>query len=148
MTAIDPTDLRVFVYDRIVSRGFPPTVAEIASAHRVSPAVAREELGSLNIGKTIVTDSESGEILMAGPFAAAQTDYRVESRSGVWWANCAWDALGISMIINEQVRIHTECRDCGESLEAGCAPDLPPDSDSVVHFLLPADRWYEDIRFT
>lgn len=145
---IDAAGLRVFVYDQILARGFPPTVAEIAAAHRVSVGVARETLLQLNIGKTILADKESGEIRMAGPFAATETDFRVESGGRVWWANCAWDAFGIGMILKEAVRIFSTCRDCGDALEVGCNPYTPPTDAGVVHFLLPARRWYDDIGFT
>lgn len=148
MTAIDPTELRVFVYDRILSRGLSPRLAEIATEYGVSAEVARRELASLNIGKTILPDPGSGEIWMAGPFSAMETDYRVESGNGVWWANCAWDALGISMVMKETVRIQTTCGDCGDSITTSCDPNTPPDGAEVVHFLVPARLWYQDIGFT
>jgi hypothetical protein len=148
MAPIDPVALRVFVYDETVRRGMPPSSASIASRFDCSAADARGSLANLKIGKTILVDATSGEIWMAGPFSAVPTPYRVVGAGREWWANCAWDMFGVAAIANERVTVHTRCTDCGESMSIVCDPDVPPSDIGVVHFLLPASRWYEDIGFT
>ena len=140
--------LRMFVYDHLAASGLPPTLAEIATRFGTTPAVARQELAGLKIGKTILVHPETCEIWMAGPFSAAKTDYRVVAGDRSWWANCAWDMLGIPMVVNEPVQVHTKCTDCGSPMMIDCSPSHPPTVDAVVHFLVPARRWYEDIAFT
>ena len=56
--------------------------------------------------------------------------------------------LGVAHLIGEPVDISARCTDCGEPLEFQFAPgtDLVP--AWVVHFLVPARRWYADIGFT
>ena len=141
-------DIRSFVYDHIVASGLSPTLAEVATHFGTTRDVARQELGALKIGKTILVHPESGEIWMAGPFSAAKTDYQVVAGDRSWWANCAWDMLGIPMVLNEAVQCRTRCTDCGTSMTIDCSPSHPPTVDAVVHFLVPARRWYEDIAFT
>jgi hypothetical protein len=141
-------DLRIFVYDHLVANGWPPTLDEIGKHFGITRAVARQELAALNVGKTILVHPESGEIWMAGPFSAAKTDYRVVAGDRSWWANCAWDMLGIPMVVNAPVQVHTKCTDCGSPMLIDCSPSHPPTVDAVVHFLVPARRWYEDIAFT
>ena len=87
---IDPDVLRVFAYDRIVDDGHVPTVAEIGAHFGVTTADARDAVRGIGIGKTLLAHPESGEIWMAGPFAAVPSPYRVTSRGRAWWANCAW----------------------------------------------------------
>ena len=145
---IDRTALRVFVYDEIATHGIPPSVAAIGDHFKVPPAVARAELASLKIGKTILVHPESGEIWMAGPFSAVETNYRVSAGNRAWWANCAWDMLGIPMVLGHRVLAHTRCVDCGEELTIECDPVKAPAYDAVVHFLVPARHWYDDIGFT
>ena len=140
--------LRIFVYDHLSASAFPPTLAEIALHFGTTRAVARQELGVLKIGKTILVHPESGEIWMAGPFSATKTDYQAVAGDRSWWANCAWDMLAIPMVLNEAVRVHTKCTDCGTPMTINCSPSRPPSEDAVVHFLVPARRWYEDIAFT
>ena len=148
MAAIDSAPLRIFVYDEILARGVPPSAASIAAHFESSPAEARRSLANLNIGKTVLVDPASGEIWMAGPFSAVPTPYRVVGQGREWWANCAWDMFGVAAIANERVTVHTRCTDCGHPMTIICDPDVAPHDEGVVHFLLPASRWYEDIGFT
>lgn len=148
MAAIDPTALRVFVYDETVSRGAPPSVSSIAARFERSPDEARRSLANLHIGKTILVDPRSGEIWMAGPYSAVETPYRVVGNGRQWWANCAWDMFGVAVVANERATVHARCTDCGEPMSIVCDPEVAPTENAVVHFLLPANRWYEDIGFT
>ncbi|MEO7368233.1 MAG: organomercurial lyase [Gemmatimonadaceae bacterium] len=92
------TQIRVFVYDYLMAHGNPPAVAEIANQLSLTTESAKTRLASLKIGKTILVHPERGEVWMAGPFSAADTQYRVIGSRTSWWANCAWDMLGIAMI--------------------------------------------------
>ena len=147
--SIDPTALRVFIYDYLLARGVPPSNEQIGQRFGVAPDDARRAIKSLNIGKTVLPHPATGEIWMAGPFAAQPTSYRVIGRGASWWANCAWDMLGIAVIAGEPVRVEATCTDCGEPVALDVNPDGGVASrDLVVHFLVPARRWYEDIGYT
>lgn len=145
---LEPNALRVFVYDELLVRGVPPTTAEIGVHFAVGHNEVRNALAALKIGKTVLVHPKSGEIWMAGPFAAGETPYRVSQGARSWWANCAWDVFGVAMIVDGPVRIDASCTDCGAPMAIECTPASPPNDDAVVHFLLPASRWYDDIGFT
>jgi Alkylmercury lyase len=145
---VDAIAVRRFVYDVLLARGTPPLVSEIASHFDTAPDDAWRALAGLKLGKTLLVHPESCEIWMAGPFAAAETPYRVSCGTRSWWANCAWDMFGIAMIVGKPVRIDAHCTDCGEPVTLRCDPDAAPNEDGVIHFLLPARRWYDDIGFT
>jgi hypothetical protein len=144
----DPDDLRIFVYDHFVASGLSPTLDQIATHFGTTRGVARQELAALKIGKTILVHPDSGEIWMAGPFSAVETDYRAVAKGRSWWANCAWDMFGIPMILDAAVKVHTKCADCGRAMTIHCDPLRPPTEEAVVHFLVPGRHWYEDIAFT
>jgi hypothetical protein len=146
--AIAAEDLRIHVYDHLLQRGVPPRAAEIARHFATDEASAKEALRSLRIGKTILVHPINGEIWMAGPFAAAPTAYRVTSGSTEWFANCAWDMLGVAVIVEHTVRVHTRCADCDEPIDIIVDPETGPNVEGFVHFLVPASRWYDDIGFT
>ena len=148
MPAIDPVALRVFIYDEILARGKPPSSAVIGARFDTSPVEARQALAGLKIGKTVLVDPRSGEIWMAGPFSAVPSAYRVVSGARAWWANCAWDMFGVSMIASARAQIETRCTDCAEAMTIACDPAVEPSDEAVVHFLMPASRWYDDIGFT
>lgn len=148
MTDLDSVALRRFVYDTLLSTGLPPRASAIGERFGVSESEAKQRLATLGIGKTILTHPVTGEISMAGPFAAEPTSYQVIGAHQRWWANCAWDALGVAVIANEPVRVEASCTDCGERTTIDVDPARGVESSWVVHFLLPARRWYEDIGFT
>jgi alkylmercury lyase-like protein len=148
VSTIDSVSLRVFVYDELLARGAPPSSGEIGAHFGTTPDEARRALADLKIGKTILVDPQSGEIWMAGPFAARPTSYHVVSGERSWWANCAWDMFGVAMIANERARVHTRCTDCSTPMTIVADPAAAPNDDAVVHFLLPARQWYDDIGFT
>ena len=52
------------------------------------------------------------------------------------------------MIAGARVQIETRCTDCAEAMTIAGDPDIEPSDDAVVHFLMPAAHWYDDIGFT
>src|SRR4051812_20077571 len=104
--------LRVFVYEELIDRGRMPTSDDIAARFSVTAQQVRQLLKGAQLGKTLLTHPTSGELLMAGPFGAAATPYRVTSGARLWWANCAWDALGIAALVGEAVDIDARCTEC------------------------------------
>ena len=147
--SIPANRLRVFIYDVLIGAGHPPTSAEIGAHFRVSAADARGAMRRLGIGKTLIPDAKTGEIWMAGPFSARPTTYWVTSGRKSWWANCAWDMLGIPAALGQSARIDATCADCGAPMRLDVDRDTGPVSnEGLVHILLPANRWYADIGFT
>jgi hypothetical protein len=56
--------------------------------------------------------------------------------------------LGIAALVQEPVEIHACCTDCGEPMQMRVDLREGLDAESIVHFLIPARRWYDDIGFT
>jgi hypothetical protein len=145
---VDPTALRVFVYESLIGRAHVPMASDVASHFGVTRDEAIDAIRGANIGKTMLPDPRSGEIWMAGPFSARLTSYQVTAGGRRWWANCAWDMLGVAALVNAPVGISARCTDCGDVIAFQLAPDDDTVPRTVVHFLVPARRWYEDIGFT
>jgi hypothetical protein len=141
--------LRIHVYDRLVAIGRAPSAREIGAHFDIPTEEAHQRLAALKIGKTILVDQNTREIRMAGPFAPAESAYRLSDGTHTWFANCAWDMFGVSMIVGKKMLGETACPDCGDQIAIECDPDHPPvECQSVIHFLVPARRWYDDIGFT
>ena len=143
-----PQALRTRVYDVLVERGLPPSCAELGTHFGTTEAAIRSALGSLKIGKTVLMRPDGREIWMAGPFAAEATAFRVIGKRAAWWANCAWDAFGVAVIVGEATHVATHCPDCDEPLELHADPAQAPKEDLVMHFLVQASHWYDDLGFT
>lgn len=144
----DDRALRVRIYEWILERGSPPTSTELARSFDATPEEIKRTLASLKVGKTVLLAPSTGEIWMAGPFSAVETPYRVRGAGARWFANCAWDMLGVAVLVNEPVQIDARCTDCAAPISLPAEPGRAPTHPGVVHFLVPARRWYDDIAFT
>jgi hypothetical protein len=132
--------LRVAIYESFVATGEAPSAGALARAVGCDVGDAQLGLWELAEAHAIVLAQGSVEIVMAHPFSAVPTGYRVESGGVAYWANCAWDALGIAAILGRD----TECRaEIDLSVRGGAAS-----GSGVVHFLVPPRRFWEDVRFT
>ena len=142
------TVVRFHIYGVTLATGRPPTAAELTRRSGFTESEVAASLARLAADHIVVLQRESREILMAAPFSAVPTAFVVETPRMRAYANCIWDAIGIPVMAREPARIETACGCCGERMdlqvtEAGVTP-----SDGVVHFALPAARWWENIVFT
>jgi len=136
--------VRNAVYAAILEKTVPPTTDETAAALGVSPASVRAAYERLNDRHALFLTPGSHDIRMAHPFSGVPTAFRVESGDRAYWANCAWDALGIPAALHADTRIEAPIGD-GESIRFAIAAGRVQGWDGVVHFPLPFRRWYEDL---
>jgi hypothetical protein len=85
---------------------------------------------------------------MAHPFSAIPTPYPVKTGNLTYYANCAWDALGIPALLRVDSITETVCVDCQDSLTIGITGDNLIGSDYVIHFSVPPRHFYDDVGFT
>jgi DNA-binding GntR family transcriptional regulator len=140
--------LRRQIYEVALHRGSPPLVAELAQAADATAAIVRDALARLAAARIVVLQPVSGEILMAPPFSSVPTSFLVRTARHTAFANCAWDALGISAMMRVAAHIDSACGCCGERLTVETRMDGPPAGTSIIHFSVPARQWWDDIVFT
>ena len=148
---MDELDLRIRnqAYASFVRTGNAQTPAETAAALGLGAAEVEAAYRRLHDAHALVLGPGTTEIRMLNPFSAIETPYRVEAAGRSWFANCAWDALGIPAALHADGRIEAECPDCGEQLQLEVRDgELVRGADLLVHFVVPARRWWEDIAFT
>jgi hypothetical protein len=141
-------DARFFIYAQMVATSAAPTAAETAKALSCSVDEAEEAYRALAEAHMIVLRPCSTTIWMAMPFSNMQSAFTVISGGRAYYAPCAWDAFGIPATLAADARIFTTCADCGGALERKVVGGTLPESRGVVHFALPARRWWEDVGFT
>ena len=140
--------VRRHVYDIALREGTPPTIAELAVVANTSASAVRESLARLAAARVFVLQRDSAEILMAPPFSAVPTPFVVQTRPHAAYANCAWDALGVAVMMKQPARVGTSCGCCGEAMSIHTSPDHPPAGSGIIHFAVPAARWWDDLVFT
>jgi hypothetical protein len=133
----------------VVDAGIPPTSDVIAERFGISRGDALGVLRSLGAERKVILDKTSGEVWMCGPFSAVPTRFRVHGPSATWWANCAWDMLGIPASLGVSARVETSCACCDEPATIEVDAERGPlGGEGLVHILVPARQWYDDIGFT
>jgi hypothetical protein len=140
--------LRRLVYDAVRERGVPPSIADLSTRSAESQSAVRAALVRLAAARMLVLQRASGEVLMAPPFSAVPTPFLVRTSLHGSYANCAWDALGVPVTLAEPAQIVSACGCCGDAMEFGTDGTTTPTGDGVLHFAVPARRWWEDLVFT
>jgi hypothetical protein len=144
------TDLamRRATYALFVELGRAPTAAETTRETGIEVGAVVESWRRLHAVRALVLNSATDEIRMANPFSAVPSAYRVRVSGRWWYANCAWDAIGICAALHADGQVEASCPDCGAPVGFAVQDERPGDSSLLFHCLVPASRWWDDIVFT
>ena len=141
-------EMRSFVYAQIVGRGLPPLAEQTADEFDIETSEARAAYERLHERHALFLDPQTREVRMAFPFSAIPTRFLARLNDRSYWANCAWDMLGVPAALHSDAEIVAEYVGDGTpvhmSVENGGLRGL----DGVVHFPLPLRHWYDDLVFT
>jgi hypothetical protein len=132
--------LRNRIYAQLRELGRVPTIDETGADEAA--------LRRLEAERALVLEPDGSAFRMLAPFSGVPTPYLVEAADRRWHANCAWDAFGIPAALGVDGHVSATCLDCGDRIEVDVRDGAPARDDLVAHFLLPAERWWEDIVFT
>src|SRR5438034_6724999 len=114
--ADEDREVRIAIAHAIRTRGKVPTIASIAADTKMDIAVVDASFARMIEGHVFIPQRDSHEIFSYNPFCAERTDFYVTAAGRIWFAVCAWDALGIPAALGEAGVIETHCGDCDESL--------------------------------
>ena len=148
--AMDERDLelRNKTYALFVELGRAPAAAELARAAGLAVGEVEAAWRRLHEAHALVLNPATTELRMANPFSAVPSAYRVRASGRWWYANCAWDALGVCAALQADGRIESSCPDCGEPIRVEVRDERPDDESLLFHCLVPAAHWWDDIVFT
>jgi len=168
--------IRHFIYSHFADTTYAPSV-EITAAHfNISTEEAREYYKELHNRHAFFLEPETLTIRMANPFSGIPTDFKVHANGKTYYANCAWDMLGIPAALHCDAVIEAVCTESNEAVQleikngqsttnhvtlSDSEGSLPPTSETLqsqqplpqsdmllIHFPLPFARWYDDLVFT
>jgi hypothetical protein len=138
----------VHLYERFVEDGRPPSVAATAAALGLGEAEVADAYRRLHEAHVIVLAPGTADVWMAAPLSAVPTPFKVETERGSFFGNCIWDGLGIVAMLGRSGRVETTCPDCREPLAFEVRDGELEPVDAVVHYAVPAARWWDDIGFS
>jgi hypothetical protein len=142
------TSVKLAVYRAFADTGDAPPAAQVAaqlgcSTHDIRPAFAR-----LQRNRVLLIEPDGETIRMAPPFSGVPTPHRVEVGRQSYWANCAWDALGIPAALHQEAVVVSSCGQSGTPLRLQVGFEGPEPSQWLFHCQVPAARWWENLVFT
>jgi hypothetical protein len=143
------TTVKMFIYKTLAQTTRPPTSAEAAEALDTSSEEIEAAFERLHKKRLLVPEpGDPSHIRMAPPFSGVVTAFRVKVKDRVYYANCAWDALGIPAALHEDAVIEAADGQTGEAMTLIVKDGKPIPQKCAVHFAVPAARWWEDIVYT
>ena len=141
-------DVRLHIFQQVAEAAVVPQPPAIAAALGRSEADVRAALQQLATNKVIVLTPTTGNIWIAPPFCAVPSAFRVEAKGRKYWGVCIWDALGILAALGADGLVRTSCADCGDLLSLEIRGGKLLRAQGIVHFAVPARRWWDNIGFT
>jgi hypothetical protein len=143
--------VRAFVYGHFADTTRAPSTEETARHFNISNKEAGQIYKELNERHAFFLEPGTLTIRMANPFSAIPTDFKVHANGRTYFANCAWDMLGIPAALGCDAKIDAVFTESNESVQLEIRDgNIAPGGESrlLVHFPLPFARWYDDLVFT
>ena len=141
-------EIRAFVYQHFAETTRPPNKDEVAHRFALTHEQAVSAYEELHQRHALFLRPGTHEILMANPFSGVETPFRVRANDRTYFANCAWDSLGIPAALHADAEIDAVCAQSGEPIRLSVAAGEIAKSNALVHFLVPFRDWYNDLTFT
>ena len=147
-TNSDSRAARKFILDHFFERATPPVIEEMMRRFRLGRAEAVALLKELEADHQILLLPGTQRILMANPFSAVTTPFRVRIGSMDYFANCAWDTVSMHVMTGIDAKVESYCHHCGEPIElllsdGKVKTSQPP--EPLIFLSMPVARWYENL---
>src|SRR5437867_4415258 len=143
-------DLRVklAVYDHFALTGVRPSPDGIAGQTGAATSAVLEAYRRLRARRVLVLEADGASIRMAPPFSGVPTQHVVHADGISYFANCAWDALGIPAALHRPAIVQSRCEQSMVPLRLEIGSAGPERSDWLFHCAVPTSLWWGDIVFT
>jgi hypothetical protein len=140
--------VRHFIYSHFADTTRSPSVDEAARHFNITVEEASELYKELHNRHAFFLEPETLTIRMANPFSGIPTDFKVHANGKTYYANCAWDMLGIPAALHTDAVVEAVCTESNESVQLEVNNEQITNYDLLIHFPLPFARWYDDLVFT
>lgn len=143
------TTVKLNIYDTLARTAQAPTTFEVAWALKAPLKEVEAAFEHLHQKRLLVPEpGDPSRIRMAPPFSGVQTPFPVRIQDKIYYANCAWDALGIPAALHQDAVVEASDGQTGEPIRLEVRNSQPVPTPCVIHFAVPAARWWQDILHT
>ena len=145
---VQPWQVRAQIYEGFMQRGDSPTIAEMAQALQTDEQTIIEMMRELHRMHHIVLGTHD-ELIAAHPFSNVPMPFEVTYGRVRARGFCIWDALGIAAMNGKDAVIDTTCAFCLHCIHLEVVHGrLLLERDYVAQFLVPAQRMWDDVKYT
>ena len=141
------TQVKLAIYRHFAETGRGPSPIEVVGHVGSDVESVLDTYRRLRTQRLLVLEPDGSSIRMASPFSGVPTQHVVEAGGIQYFANCAWDALGVLAALHKPGTIHSRCEQSGEPLHLNVELQGPEPSDWLFHCLVPAAKWWDNIVF-
>jgi len=142
------TAVKLAVYRHFAETGRGPSPAEVAARVSIDAGSVIAAYGRLRAQRVLVLAADGSSIRMAPPFSGVPTQHAVTVDGRRYFANCAWDALGVPAALHQAGVVDSRCEQSGEPLHLEVGLTGPAPSTWLFHCVVPASHWWDNIVFT
>jgi hypothetical protein len=142
------TQVKLSIYSHFADTGRSPSPADVADLIGSGIGDVLDAYPRLRAQRILALEADGSSIRMAPPFSGVPTQHIVLAGGTQYFANCAWDSLGIPAALHQPAEVHSRCEQSGEPFLLKVNLDGPESSDWLFHCLVPAAKWWDDIVFT
>lgn len=140
--------VRSEIYRLFVETAEAPSVEQVADGVGLDAEEVGQAFEDLERLRAVVLRRRSRQIAMALPFSATHTPYRVRVGGLQYFANCAWDSLGIPAAMQQDAEIRCDGFAGADALRLEVRDGRVLGDDVHMGFVVPARKWWDDIGFT
>jgi hypothetical protein len=139
--------VREYIYDYFLDSGHAPVIEDVMQEFHLDRHEARQVLLAIEGAHNLALVPGTHRILMAHPFSAVATPFKITIGTKTYYANCAWDSVAFHVMLALDIGVDGFCHHCAEpiafTLRDGKAKSEPP--DPLVFLSVPAVKWWDSI---
>ena len=143
--------VRLRIYEHFQEHARPPVVEELMTEFGLTRAETVGILRDLASARHLALVNGTARVLMAFPYSAIATPFRVTADGTSYFANCAWDAIAFHEMLKTDVQVDSSCHHCATPIRidlAGGQATLVDPAATLVYLALRPTQWWEDIITT
>jgi Alkylmercury lyase len=144
----DQRQVRKYIFDHFLERGTAPVLEEVMQSFALTRPEAFSSLQQLEADHHILLVPGTQRILMANPFSAVTTPFRVLVGERLYFANCAWDTVSMHVMLDMDAKVESYCHHCAQPIEillsrGKVRSSRPP--EPIIFLSMPVSRWYDNL---
>jgi hypothetical protein len=144
--------VKVAVYAHFAQAGRRPSPNEVGDRVGIAVPEVLDAYRQLRAQRVLLLEADGAAIRMAPPFSGVPTQHMVDAGGVSYFANCAWDALGIPAALRQPAAVHSRCEQSMQPLHltVGLGGPEGPEASAgwLFHCAVPAAHWWDDLVFT